>query len=65
MYCFRCEEMAMSFTKQIIIRQAVESDKFGSNSVYKKYLRSNHGRVSTFLLDKMRKAFISRDTNKL
>ncbi|XP_050448849.1 uncharacterized protein LOC126850185 [Cataglyphis hispanica] len=60
-----CEEMAMSFTKQIIIRQAVESDKFGSNIVYKKYLRSKHGRVSTFLLDKMRKAFISRDTIKL
>ncbi|KAM0730700.1 G2/mitotic-specific cyclin-1 [Formica fusca] len=60
-----CEEMAMSFTKQSIIQQAVESDKFGSNIVYKKYLRTKHGRVSNFLLDKMKKAFIPRDTNKL
>lgn len=57
--------MAMSFTKQSIIQQAVESDKFGSNIVYKKYLRTKHGRVSNFLLDKMKKAFIPRDTNKL
>ncbi|CAL1673815.1 unnamed protein product [Lasius platythorax] len=53
------EERAMSFTKQTIMRQALESNRFGSNIVYKKYLRSKRCRISDFLLDKMRKAFYS------
>lgn len=48
----------MSFTKQNIIQQTLESDKFGSNIVYKKYLRSKRGRVSNFLLDKMKKLYV-------
>ncbi|XP_072759178.1 uncharacterized protein [Anoplolepis gracilipes] len=49
------EETAMSFTKQTIIRQAL-ANTFGSNIVYKKYLHSKRGKVSNFLLDKLKKS---------
>lgn len=50
--------MAISSTKQNIIQQTLESEsKFGSNIVYKKYLRSKRGKVSNFLLDKMKKLY--------
>lgn len=54
---FRWEERTMSNTKQIIIQHGLESNKFGSNIVYKKYLRNKYCKVSDFVLDKIRKTF--------
>jgi len=42
-------------TKQIIMRHALEYDKFSSNVVYKKYMRSKYGKVTNFLHDKLKK----------
>ena len=54
----------MNYTKNIMMLQALESgesdlNRFGSNVVYKKYLRSKRGRVSNFLLEKMKKFYNS------
>jgi len=41
-------------TKQIIMRHALEYDKFGSNVIYKKYMRSKFGKVTNFLHNKLK-----------
>lgn len=48
------EERMMNTTKRIMIRHALEYEKFSSNIVYKKYLRSKHGKISHFLYDKLK-----------
>lgn len=53
------EERAMHFTKQTIITHALKSNKFGSNVVYKKYLRNKYCKVSNFVLEKARQTFYS------
>lgn len=53
---FRWEEGQMSFVKQIMIKLVLESDKFESRVVYKKYRRSRCYRVSDFLLESVKKA---------
>ncbi|XP_029162948.1 uncharacterized protein LOC114934455 [Nylanderia fulva] len=53
------EQRNLSFIKQIIIQQALTLNKFGATQVYKKYLRSKYGKVSDFVLNKMKKALNS------
>lgn len=44
----------LNSTKRLIMQRAVEHTKeFGSNVIYKKYMRSRHGRVTNFLRDKL------------
>ncbi|XP_011068705.1 PREDICTED: uncharacterized protein LOC105154708 [Acromyrmex echinatior] len=48
------EERMLNSTKQIMIQRIVEYKDFGANVIYKKYMRSKHGKVTNFLHNKLK-----------
>ncbi|XP_012055545.1 PREDICTED: uncharacterized protein LOC105618621 [Atta cephalotes] len=48
------EERMLNSTKQIMIQRTVEYKDFGANVIYKKYMRSKHGKVTNFLHNKLK-----------
>ncbi|XP_071559958.1 uncharacterized protein [Temnothorax nylanderi] len=53
------EEHVMNSTKRLIIQHALQYDKFTSNVIYKKFMRSKYGRVTKFLHDKLNSVVIN------
>ncbi|XP_018052625.1 PREDICTED: uncharacterized protein LOC108690058 isoform X1 [Atta colombica] len=48
------EERMLNSTKQIMIQRTVEYKDFGANVIYKKYMRSKHGKITNFLHNKLK-----------
>lgn len=52
-------------TKRVMIQYAMEHDKFSSNVIYKKYMRTRHGKITNFLHDKLKSRDSIQDAEKI